>query len=93
MRLPVSISAVAMMVSDPPPLSVIVDRAYGPLADDAGHTMVEVVAAVKKVSDLIVEIAAASTPARPSTSSAPSSRQTRSESSTVVMPEVASCPS
>ena len=30
------------------------------LADGAGHTMVEVVSAVKKVSDLIVEIAAAS---------------------------------
>ena len=38
-------------------------------------------------------IAAASTPARPSTSSAPSSRQTRSESNTVVMPDVASWPS
>ena len=39
------------------------------------------------------EIASASMPALPSTSSAPSSRQTRSESSTVVMPEVANCPS
>jgi methyl-accepting chemotaxis protein len=30
------------------------------VADDAGHTMVEVVSAIKKVSDLIAEIAAAS---------------------------------
>ena len=37
-----------------------------------------------------VEIADARTPARPSTSSAPSSRQTRSESSTVVIPQVVS---
>ena len=38
-------------------------------------------------------IASASSSCWPSTSSTPSSRQTRSESSTVVMPQVASCPS
>ena len=38
-------------------------------------------------------IASASSAASPLTSSAPSSRQTRSELSTVVMPQVASCAS